>query len=91
MSITESQMQECITEMVKGIVEYPDQVVIEKSSDDMGILFLVKVHPGDTGRVIGRDGITTNAIRRIIHAMRISPPNRVSVKIDAPSRQRDGY
>jgi predicted RNA-binding protein YlqC (UPF0109 family) len=48
--------------VVKGLVDNPDDVNIEKRIDEMGVLLTLDVHPDDMGKVIGRKGATAKAV-----------------------------
>ncbi len=55
--------------IVASIVDQPDAVTVETSSNDDGKLRLdVRVGPGDLGRVIGRRGRTAASIRTVTRA-----------------------
>ncbi len=56
-------------EMVLGrLVTHPDEVDVEETGDDRGILFRIRVNPEDLGRIIGRNGRTIEAIRYLLNA-----------------------
>lgn len=47
------------------LVDHPEDVVIEETEDDRGLVFVLHVHPDDIGRVIGKGGSVIQAIRQI--------------------------
>lgn len=53
--------------LVTPMVEHPDvvEVKVDESSAG-GISIRAKVHPDDTGRVIGRGGSTVSALRTLV-------------------------
>ena len=58
-----------LTHIVRSIVDHPDAVVVEETSNDDGKHRLdVRVGPGDLGRVIGRRGRTAASIRTVTRA-----------------------
>lgn len=61
-------MEEFLEFVIKGLVDYPDEIVIFKHEADQRILFNVKVNPEDVGKVIGKHGQTIGAIRAVISA-----------------------
>lgn len=60
---------EVIEHLVAGIVEHPDDVVVQAKQTRRGDLFEVRVHPSDLGKVIGRQGRTATAIRKVAGAV----------------------
>ena len=79
-------IQDSLEHLVKGIVEHPDDVSVRLRNGrrggrdrdrGSGPTYLVRVHPDDIGRVIGRGGRTASAIRTVVSA--ISGGRRVRV------------
>ena len=68
--------------IVKGIVDHPDDVVIRSSTSPRGEVLEVRVHPDDRGRVIGRGGRTTKALRTLVSALADGTRVRVDVADD---------
>ena len=66
--------------VVSSIVERPDEVVIDTSSDDEAIRFDVRVGDGDMGRVIGKRGRTAHAIRALVRAAAAKEGTSVDVE-----------
>lgn len=62
------EAQDLLEHVVSSIVENPDAVEIEASSDDEVVRFDVRVGDGDMGRVIGKRGRTAHAIRALVRA-----------------------
>jgi hypothetical protein len=54
--------------MVKGLVEYADQVTVTPVERNGLTIYELRLSPGDVGRVIGRQGMTINAIRSLLTA-----------------------
>ena len=54
--------------VVRSIVDNPDAVVVEGSTDRDKVLLEVRVGEGDLGRVIGRRGRTAMSIRTVVRA-----------------------
>lgn len=70
--------------IVKGIVEHPDEVRIEHSVDERGVLLLVTTHPDDVRHVIGKAGQMANGLRLIMKAYGGRRLARISMKITDP-------
>lgn len=61
-------MEEFLEFVIKGLVDFPDEIVIVKHEADQRVLFNVQVNPLDVGKVIGKHGQTIEAIRSVIAA-----------------------
>ena len=74
-------MKQVLTDIVKSIVDNPDEVVVlEKVSGDMSILEL-SVAKEDMGKVIGRQARVAKCIRTVMRAAAAKETKRVIVDI----------
>jgi uncharacterized protein len=62
-------LDEALAHLVRGIVDSPDDVVVDMTNNRRGQTLRVQVHPEDMGRVIGRSGRTATALRTVIGAL----------------------
>jgi uncharacterized protein len=62
-------LEEALEHLVRGIVEYPDEVQVASRALRRGSVIEVRVHPDDLGKVIGRGGRTAKALRTVIGAL----------------------
>ena len=62
-------LEQALEHLVKGIVEHPDDVVVELVTGRRGRTLEVRVHPDDLGKVIGRNGRTAKALRTVMTAL----------------------
>jgi len=62
-------IEDALSHLVKGIVDYPDDVTVTDRNGRRGRTLEVRVHPEDLGRVIGRNGRTAKALRTVIVAL----------------------
>src|SRR4051812_35677255 len=76
--------QQFLEYVIKALVDKPDDVKIERTVDEMGVLLKLKVHGDDMGKVIGRSGATAKAIRTILRVVGMKNDARVNLKIDEP-------
>ncbi len=81
MAETDKQFLETI---VKTIVANPNDVSVERTVDEMGVLLTLKVNPEDMGYVIGRKGQTAQAIRTLLKIVGAKNNSRVNLKIHDP-------
>ncbi len=70
--------------VVKALVDHPEQVKVERTVDQMGVLLTLDVHPEDMGKVIGRSGATAKAIRTLLRVVGMKHNARVNLKILEP-------
>jgi hypothetical protein len=70
--------------VVKNIVDYPDEVVIERAIDDLGVLITLKVAKDDMGKIIGKGGQTAKAMRVLLRLIGSKNGERVNLKILEP-------
>ncbi len=61
-------MQEFLDFVVKGLVEFPDQVAITPVERSGVTVYELRVSATDMGRIIGKQGVTINAIRSLLQA-----------------------
>lgn len=86
---TEKRYVEYCRQVVQGIVRGP--VEVERILDDRGVLLLIRVEPKEIGAVIGRQGETINAIRKLMKCAGAIEDDGVSVKVaDEQQLERDG-
>lgn len=62
-------IHEVVEHLVSGIVEHPDDVSVRPKQTRRGELIEVRVNPDDLGKVIGRQGRTASAIRKVAGAI----------------------
>jgi len=70
--------------VVKALVDNPNDVVIDRTVDEMGVLISLTVNPADMGKIIGRMGNTAKAIRTLLRIIGMKNNARVNLKINEP-------
>ena len=75
---------ELLREIVSAIVSDPDQIEVTERIDKLGLCLILKVAREDMGKVIGRGGETSKAIRTVMRAAGVKDKARVSVHIEEP-------
>ena len=80
--------QEFVEYIIKSIVDHPDDVKVERSVDEMGVLLTLKVNPEDMGQVIGRSGQAARALRTLVKIVGARNNARVNLKIYEPEGSR---
>ena len=80
--------------IVKSLVGNPDEVSIDRTIDEKGVLLELTVDPEDLGRVIGKRGATAQSIRTLLRALGTKNDARYNLKIvdngvDSPAPRRE--
>lgn len=70
--------------VVKALVDNPDDVKINRTVDEMGVLITLDVNPADMGKIIGRQGNTAKAVRTLLRVVGMKNNARVNLKINEP-------
>ena len=83
--MTETNEVEYLEAIVKPLIK--NDLTIEKTVDDRGILLTIKLEQEDIGRVIGKAGETARAIRRLIRQYGMTNEKHIAMKIYEPSRE----
>lgn len=84
----EAADKEFLEYVVKALVDHKEDVQIDRTVDEMGVLLTLKVHPEDMGQVIGRAGSTIKAIRSLVRIVGLKNHARVNLKIAEPEGGR---
>lgn len=74
-----------VEEIVKSVVEYPEQVSIEEEGDEGARTFLIHCAKEDVGKVIGKSGRVVSAIRLVVSAVAAKSKEKAFVKVVAES------
>ena len=61
-------MKELLTEMIKAMVDKPDEVDINLTESENTNIFELRLGDGDVGKVIGKKGKNVMALRTILAA-----------------------
>ena len=73
-----------LTTIIRSIVEFPDDVRVERTVDEQGVLLQLFIRKEDMGKIIGKTGKTAEAIRLILRVEGMKHGSRVSVRIPEP-------
>lgn len=80
----DSHDKEFVEYVIKSIVDHPDDVVVVRTIDEMGVLLTLTVSPEDMGQVIGRQGATAKSVRTLLRVIGAKNNARVNLKINEP-------
>jgi hypothetical protein len=81
-------MQEFLEYVVKGLVQRPEAVTITPVERAGATVYELRLDPSDVGKIIGRQGVTINAIRSLLQAGSAKKGLRCSLEIveDKPAK-----
>jgi hypothetical protein len=74
-------MQAFLEYVIKGLVQNPEAVSITPVERDGLTVYELRLHQEDVGKIIGRHGVTINAIRSLLLAGSAKKGVRCSVEI----------
>jgi uncharacterized protein len=75
-------MKELLEYLARGLVEEPDEVLVNEVQEDDGVTVLeLSVGEDDYGNIIGRGGRTASALRTILKTAAAKQKRRVFVDI----------
>jgi predicted RNA-binding protein YlqC (UPF0109 family) len=74
-------MTELLTQIIKAIVDNPDEVQINEVQGERAVVLEIKVAADDVGKVIGREGRIINSLRHIIKAAAGKSNKRVNIEL----------
>jgi uncharacterized protein len=84
-------MQAFLEYVVKGLVNHPDAVKVTPVVKDTLTIYELRMHPDDVGRIIGRQGMTINALRSLLLAGSAKKALRCTLEIveEPPAKPRE--
>ncbi len=73
--------------VVKALVDNPDDVDIKEVDGERVVLFELRLHPSDVGKVIGKNGRTITAIRTLLTGAGAKHGKRAMLEIVEPDKK----
>lgn len=74
-----------LTYVLSSLVDDKDQLKIDPTIDDLGILLTVQVSEKDMGKLIGKNGQTVQALRTLLRIIGGNAKQRINMKILEPN------
>lgn len=81
----ESQEAIYIKSIVQPLVSYPEDVKVDRKVDERGVLIELSLNANDMGKIIGKQGETARALRRIMRQYGMINESHISLKINEPA------
>ena len=81
-------MQAFLEYAVKGLVNHPEAVTVTPVVKEALTVYQLRVHPDDVGKIIGRQGMTINALRSLLLAGSAKKALRCALELveDSPAK-----
>jgi len=80
--------QEFLEYVIKALVDHPNEVKVDRTVDEMGVLLTLNINSEDMGYVIGRKGQNASAVRTLLRIVGARNNSRVNMKINEPEGSR---
>jgi predicted RNA-binding protein YlqC (UPF0109 family) len=77
----ELEIREMLLDIVRAMVDRPNDVEIALISSHEGFVFVVRAHQTDVGKLIGRNGQTVRALQIIASAAGLKPGLRFKIDV----------
>jgi len=74
-------MKELIEYVVKTLIDHPDDLRITEIEGERTIVFELRCHPEDVGKVIGKSGKTVGAIRTLLSTVAARQNRRAMLEV----------
>ena len=74
--------QQFVEYIVKSLVEHPDDVSVERTIDERGVLLTLTVNSQDLGRVIGKRGMTAQSLRTLLRALGVKSDEKTEQPVE---------
>ena len=67
--------------IVENVVKNKDAIKIEKKEDELWTLLTLSIDKDDMGTIIGKWGVTVNAIRSLLRLYWVKQNKRINLKV----------
>lgn len=74
-------MEQLIETIVEPLVDYPDDIQVEKREESNKIVYHLTVHEDDVGKVIGKNGRIAKAVRTLVYSANSKDKKRIYLDI----------
>jgi predicted RNA-binding protein YlqC (UPF0109 family) len=74
--------------VVKALVDHPEEVDVREVDGERVVVFELRLHQTDIGKVIGKSGRTITAIRTLLTSAAAKQGKRAMLEIIKPQGQR---
>ncbi len=73
-------MKELLEVIIKGLVDYPEEVKVIEKSSDRAVNYEVSVASPDMGKIIGKQGKMAKSIRTVMKSVANKEHKRINIE-----------
>ncbi|MBN1269374.1 MAG: KH domain-containing protein [Kiritimatiellae bacterium] len=74
-------MKELVEHIIKALVDHPNDVRVTEVDGEKTVIFELRCHPEDVGKVIGKSGKTVGAIRLLLSTAAAKQNRRAMLEV----------
>ncbi len=74
-------MKELLEFLARSLVDHPEEVRVEETESDNGVVLRLSVAKDDVGKVIGKQGRIARALRTVVKASAVKDGKQATVEI----------
>ena len=74
-------MKALIETIVTPLVDHPEDIVVTRKEEETKVVYHLRVHEDDVGKVIGKNGRIAKAIRTVVYATKTDENKRIYLDI----------
>lgn len=74
-------MKEALLNMVRMIVDHPGDVRLTQLQGATTMIYELRCHSGDVGKIIGKDGKTVSALRTLLGVMAVRQGRKAVLEV----------
>lgn len=74
-------MKELIQNIVRMLVDHPEDIRISEMEGATRLVYELRCHSGDIGKVIGKDGKTIGSVRNLLNVIAARQNKRVVLEV----------
>lgn len=78
--------QKFLEDVLKMLVNHPQDARVNRTVNEKGVLLTVDVHPEDLGGLIGKQGQNIISVRHLVRMIGLKNKAFVSVKLNQPEK-----
>jgi uncharacterized protein len=74
-------MKELVEYIVRALVDHPNDVRLTELDGERTVVFELRCHPNDIGKVIGKNGKTVSAVRTLLSTAAAKQGRRAMLEV----------